>query len=57
MPPFYLRSSFVVPPYQSRCKVGEEPIFNKSFIEFGTEEQGTHNELSTSHLYPIKAII
>ena len=54
MPPFYLRSSFVVPPYQSRCKVGEEPIYNKSFIEFGTEEQGTHNALSTSHQYPNK---
>lgn len=27
------------PPYQTRCKVDEPPLYNRSFIEFGTEEQ------------------
>ena len=54
LPPLFLRSSSVPKSVQSRCKVGEEPIYNKSLTEFGLEEQGVHNELSTSHQYPNK---
>ena len=38
-PPFLLRSSFALPPYQSRCKLGAKSVRERSYIEFGTEEE------------------
>ena len=44
LPSFFLRSSSVPKSVQSRCKVGDNTIRNRRFIEFGTEEQRTYIE-------------
>ena len=39
-PRIFFPCSSYDPPNQSRCKVGDNTILNKSFTEFGWEEQG-----------------
>ena len=46
--PFYQGSSFALPPYQSRCKVGAKSVGKGRSIEFGTEEERRKGELSNA---------
>ena len=50
LPSLILRSTFALPPYQSRCKVGGGPILNGSCIEFGTESHGSYKEVIRQYL-------
>ena len=43
--PFYQGSSFALPPYQSRCKVGAKSVGKGRSIEFGTEDERRKGEL------------
>ena len=45
---FYLRSSFALPPYQSRCKVGAKSVREGRNNEFGTEGERKKSELSNA---------
>ncbi len=44
IPSLCLRSSSVPKSVQSRCKVGDNTIRNRRFIEFGAEEERTYIE-------------
>ena len=40
-PPLRFRSTFALPPYQSRCKVGANSVEKGRIGEFGREEEGS----------------
>ena len=41
-PPLWFRSTFALPPYQSRCKVDAKSVEKGRIIEFGSEEEGSY---------------